>query len=123
MVGAGALAPYLIRAYQAIRPGLRQVLVWNRTPDKAQQVADGVRGTPAPVATDLQAAVRAADIVCCATSSPQPLVRGEWLRPGTHLDLIGGFTPDDARGRRRRPCAAPGCSSTAAGSRSSMSAT
>lgn len=93
MVGAGALAPYLIRAYQAIRPGLRQVLVWNRTPDKAQQVADGVVGTAARVASDLQAAVRDADIVCCATSSTQPLVHGAWLRPGTHLDLIGGFTP------------------------------
>ncbi len=93
MVGAGALAPYLIRAYQAIRPGLRQVLVWNRTPDKAQQVADGVVGTVTKVASDLQAAVRQADIVCCATSSTQPLVYGAWLRPGTHLDLIGGFTP------------------------------
>lgn len=93
MVGAGALAPYLIRAYQAIRPGLRQVLVWNRTPDKAQQLAADVRGTPARVTTDLPAAVQQADIVCCATGSTQPLVLGAWLRPGTHLDLIGGFTP------------------------------
>lgn len=107
MVGAGALAPYLIRAYQAIRPGLRQVRVWNRTPDKARHVAAGVAGTPADVATDLQAAVQAADIVCCATSSTQPLVQGDWLRPGTHLDLVGGFTPamreaDDAAVARAR---------------------
>jgi len=94
MVGAGALAPYLIRAYQAIRPGLQQVVIWNRTADKAHAVASAVRGTPACVATDLEAAVRAADMVCCATSTRAPLVRGEWLVPGTHLDLIGGYTPD-----------------------------
>lgn len=93
MVGAGALAPYLIRAYQAIRPGLRQVQIWNRTQHKADQVAAGVRGTPAHSVTDLQAAAREADIICCATSSLEPLVHGAWLRPGTHLDLIGGFTP------------------------------
>ncbi len=107
MVGAGALAPYLISAYQTIRPDLQQVLVWNRTPDKAQRVAAAVRGTPARAAPDLQEAVRAADIVCCATSSAQPLVLGQWLRPGTHLDLIGGFTPamretDDVAVRRAR---------------------
>ena len=107
MVGAGALAPYLIRAYQAIRPGLQQVMVWNRTADKAHAVANAVQGTSASVATDLQAAVRAADIVCCATSSRAPLVMGQWLRPGTHLDLVGGYTPDmresdDAAVRRAR---------------------
>ena len=94
MVGAGALAPHLIRAYQAIRPGLERVVVWNRSSDKASRVAASVRGTPASVAVDLQAAVCNADIVCCATSSQAPLVLGEWLRPGTHLDLIGGYTPD-----------------------------
>lgn len=107
MVGAGALAPYLIRAYQAIRPGLRQVQVWNRTQDKADQVAADVRSTPAHSVADLQRAVSDADIICCATSSLEPLVRGEWLRPGAHLDLIGGFTPamreaDDEAVRRCR---------------------
>jgi len=87
------LAPHLIRAYQAIRPGLRQVLVWNRTGTKAEQVAAGVAGTPACSVSDLQAAVGHADIVCCATSSSEPLVQGACLQPGTHLDLIGGFTP------------------------------
>ena len=94
MVGAGALSPYLIRAYQAIRPSLQRVVVWNRSPDKASRVAAAVRGTPATVATDLRAAVQDADIVCCATNSPAPLVLGKWLRPGTHLDLIGGYTPE-----------------------------
>jgi ornithine cyclodeaminase/alanine dehydrogenase-like protein (mu-crystallin family) len=107
MVGAGALAPHLIRAYQAIRPGLQQVRVWNRTPAKAQAVAAAVTGIPAAATTDLQAAVRAADIICCATSSLHPLVHGDWLRAGAHLDLVGGFTPamreaDDCAMRRAR---------------------
>ena len=107
MVGAGALAPHLIRAYQAIRPQLRQVRVWNRSADKAQAVASAVIGTPAAMASDLEAAVRQADIVCCATASHAPLVHGDWLRPGTHLDLVGGFTPamreaDDTAVRRAR---------------------
>ncbi len=93
MVGAGALAPYLIRAYQAIRPGLQLVRTWNRSPDKARELAATVTGTPAQATEDLEAAVRTADIVCCATGSRTPLVHGQWLRPGTHLDLIGGFTP------------------------------
>jgi ornithine cyclodeaminase/alanine dehydrogenase-like protein (mu-crystallin family) len=107
MVGAGALVPHLIRAYQAIRPGLQQVQVWNRTPAKALAVAAAVTGTPAAATMDLEAAVRSADIVCCATSSQNPLVHGDWLQAGTHLDLIGGFTPamretDDCAMRRAR---------------------
>ncbi len=107
MVGAGALAPYLIRAYQAIRPQLQHITIWNRSSDKAHRVVASVCGTPASVATDLQSAVHDADIVCCATSSSTPLVQGAWLRPGTHLDLIGGYTPemretDDDAVRRAR---------------------
>lgn len=107
VVGAGALAPHLIRAYQAIRPGLQRVAVWNRTPAKAHALARAVRGTPAAAAEDLRAAVQDADIVCCATSSQAPLVLGQWLRPGTHLDLVGGYTPqmretDDDAVRRAR---------------------
>ena len=45
------------------------------------------------VADDLEAAVRAADIICTATMSTEPLVRGDWLQPGQHLDLIGAYTP------------------------------
>lgn len=107
MVGAGALAPHLIRAHQAVRPGLRRVWVWNRSADKARAVAAGVAGTPAQAVPDLEAAVRGADIVCCATASTAPLVRGAWLAPGTHLGLVGGFTramreADDEAVRRAR---------------------
>jgi ornithine cyclodeaminase len=96
MVGAGDLAPYLIEAHLALTPSLERVLVWNRTAAKAQRLVQSLknRGMTAELASDLEPAVRAADIVSCATASTAPLVRGEWLKAGAHLDLVGGFTPD-----------------------------
>lgn len=94
MVGAGSLAPHLVRAWRAIRPGLDRILVWNRTPDRAQALVDSLEGIAAERVTDLSAAVPLADIVCCATGSRSPLIRGAWLRAGTHVDLVGGYTPD-----------------------------
>ena len=96
VVGAGAMAPHMVRAYRAIRPGLAQVLVWNRTPGRAQALVrgiDGIDGIAARAVTDLEAAVRAADVVCCVTASSASLLQGAWLQPGTHVDLIGGYTP------------------------------
>lgn len=94
VVATGRLAPNLVGAFRSVRP-IRCVTVWGRNPDKARVVADGVAdGTvEAAVATDLEAAVREADIVSCATLATEPLIRGEWLSRGTHLDLIGAFTP------------------------------
>ncbi|SFU93644.1 ornithine cyclodeaminase [Methylobacterium sp. 174MFSha1.1] len=94
MVGSGALAPALVRAHAAVRP-IRDVAVWNRRPEGAQRLAatlaaEGIHAYPV---TDLAAAVGEADLVSCATLSTEPLVRGAWLRPGTHLDLVGAFTP------------------------------
>lgn len=91
MVGAGALSPYLIDAHRALRPAIDRVLIWNRDRAKAAKLAEKVK---AEVADDLERAVRAADIVSCATSSMSPLVKGAWLKPGAHLDLVGGFTPE-----------------------------
>ncbi|MFL5259645.1 MAG: ornithine cyclodeaminase [Hyphomicrobiales bacterium] len=90
MVGAGALARYLIEAHRAVRP-IDTVLVWNRRKDKAEKLAADCGGE---TVEDLSAAVPAADIISCATSSTSPLVKGEWLKEGAHLDLVGGFTPD-----------------------------
>jgi ornithine cyclodeaminase len=97
VVGAGRLSSWMARAHAALRPGLRQVDVWARRPESAHAVARGLRdeGLPArAVEGDLEGAVRAAHIVCCATTSRVPLVREAWLAPGTHLDLVGGFRPD-----------------------------
>jgi len=95
MIGTGAMAPHLIRAHAAVRP-IREVLVWGRDAGKAAALARQVSGgalAARPVA-DLAQAVAEADIVSCATLSRAPLVLGAWLRPGTHVDLVGAYTPD-----------------------------
>jgi ornithine cyclodeaminase len=108
MVGTGSMAPHLIAAHAATRP-IREVQVWGRSPDKARALAAALDrpGLRVAAAVDLEGAVRGADIVSCATLSASPLVRGAWLRPGAHLDLVGGFTPemreaDDEAVRRSR---------------------
>ena len=95
MVGAGALAPFLIEAHATVRP-IGEVLIWNRNADRAERLAARLGGQRYLVAAtqDLEAAVRGADIVSCATLSREPLVRGVWLARGTHLDLVGAFTPE-----------------------------
>lgn len=96
LVGTGRLAPWMARAHAALRPGLRRIEVWGRRPEAAAALAAtlAAEGLPAVAAPVLQDAVRRAGIVCCATTSTEPLVRGDWLAPGTHLDLVGGFRRD-----------------------------
>lgn len=94
VVGSGRLAGNLARAYAACF-ALDRVVVWNHRREGAERLvaellADGV---PATMTNDLPAAVRSADIVTAATLASDPVVHGAWLRPGTHLDLVGGFTP------------------------------
>lgn len=93
MVGTGALAPHLIRAHCAVRT-YEEVLIWGRSLDKAAAQAGELReqGLPARPASDLEAAVREADVISCATLSQSPLVLGAWPKPGAHLDLVGGYT-------------------------------
>ena len=93
MVGAGSMAPHLIRAHIAARPSIDRVTIWNRSPKRAKLLADTLPFESA-VAHDLQTAVEDADIVSCATMTIEPLIKGEWLRPGTHVDAIGAFKPD-----------------------------
>ncbi len=108
MIGAGALAPYLIRAHASVRP-IRKIAVWNRARKRAETLAAelSLEGFDTRAADDLETEIRAADIVSCATLSPAPLVHGNWLQAGTHLDLVGGFKPtmreaDDKTLRRAR---------------------
>ncbi len=95
MIGTGAMAPHLIDAHAAQRP-LEIVRVWGRSPAKAAALVAQMQDRPFQVelAEDRQAAVRAADIVSCATLSKTPLVEGDWLQPGTHVDLVGAFKAD-----------------------------
>ncbi len=96
IVGTGHLARWMARAHWALRPDLERVLVWGRNPKARLDMASVLasEGLPAVASDDLEAAVRGADIVSCATTSTVPLVLGRWLQPGTHVDLVGGFKPD-----------------------------
>jgi ornithine cyclodeaminase len=108
MVGAGALAPHLVRAHSAVRP-ITRVTLWNRTRSRAIATAFALSaaGLEPVIADDLEEAVSEADIVSCATLSAAPLIRGGWLKKGAHLDLVGAFSPktreaDDAAVKRAR---------------------
>ena len=94
VVGSGRVARLLPSAYREVR-AIREVTVWSRDHDAALRLAAELSadGFDAHASGDLEAAVRRADIVSCATLSTEPLIRGEWLQAGSHLDLIGGFTP------------------------------
>lgn len=109
VIGTGKLAPFMARAHYALRPQLARVRVWGRRAEAAQTLAQLLRddGLPAEAAADLEAAVRDAHIVSCATTATAPIVHGAWLAPGTHLDLVGSFTramreADDAAVARAR---------------------
>jgi alanine dehydrogenase len=108
MVGAGALAPHLVRAHSAVRP-IAKVTLWNRTRSRAVSTAFALSaaGLSPEIADDLEEAVREGDIVSCATLSAVLLIRGAWLKKGAHVDLVGAFSPktreaDDAAVKRAR---------------------
>jgi len=96
MIGAGGLAPYLVRAHLSVRPGLGSILVWNRSAANAAKLVELLarEGIDAQAVEDLDAAVARADIISSATMASQPLIRGELLQPGVHVDLVGSFTPE-----------------------------
>ncbi len=99
IVGTGQLAPQMAVAHCAVRP-IQTVTVWGRDAGKAHQMLETLREAgidPAvelSVAVDLAVAAAQADIICCATTSKEPLVRLSCIKPGTHIDLVGGFRPD-----------------------------
>src|SRR5208337_146313 len=107
VVGAGGLAPWLVRAHRTVRPSLSRVLIWNRTLPRAESLAGRFKqeGIDAAAAPELGAAVREADVITTCTRSTEPLIKGANLKPGVHLDLVGGYTPqtreaDDDAARR-----------------------
>ncbi|MCI5096818.1 MAG: NAD(P)-binding domain-containing protein [Rhodobacteraceae bacterium] len=91
IVGAGTVAASLIEAFGAGFPRA-QIRIWNRTTSKAEATAELYPGTL--VEKDLESAVKQADIIVCATMSSTPVIKGDWLRPGQHLNLIGAYRPD-----------------------------
>lgn len=108
IIGAGAMAPFLVRAHCAVRP-IQQIRIWNRTHANAEKLAATLseEGFSANATDNLDEALGWADIVSSATISSEPLVKGALLKPGTHVDLVGAFTPelresDDEAIRRAR---------------------
>lgn len=90
IVGAGAVATSMVEAYRAVFPAAR-FTIWARNPDAAGVFADETGAAPA---ADLEQAVRKADVIATATMATSPIIQGAWLRPGTHLDLIGAYRAD-----------------------------
>lgn len=91
IVGAGAVAASLVEAYGALIEGL-EITVWARREEAARALATRYPGVT--IATDLETAVRSAEIIATCTMAREPLIRGAWLQPGQHLDLIGAYTPE-----------------------------
>lgn len=85
LVGAGAVARSMVEAYASVFPEAR-FTVWSRTRESAEAMG-------LPVADDLEAAVRKAEVICSATMATEPLIKGDWLQPGQHIDLIGAYKP------------------------------
>lgn len=85
LVGAGAVAKSMVEAYSSVFPEAR-FTVWSRTRESAEAMG-------LPVADDLETAVRKADVICSATMATRPLIKGDWLQPGQHIDLIGAYKP------------------------------
>lgn len=94
MVGTGRLSANLIEAHACVRP-LKRVRIWGRDFNKAQELSATLHRPDLEIIAveDLQHAAGQADIISCATLSSQPLIQGSWLKQGTHLDLVGAFTP------------------------------
>ena len=96
IVGAGTVARSLVEAYLALLPALERVTIWARRPEQSAALARAFGDARVPVvpAEDLRAAVAEADIVSAATMAREPVLRGAWVRPGTHVDLIGAYKGD-----------------------------
>lgn len=94
IIGAGTVGANLVSAYDSAFDGV-EFMVWNRTAAKAEAFAENLQGVcDISAVDDLPSAVAQADVVCCATMSTDPVLHGEWLHAGQHIDLIGAYRPD-----------------------------
>lgn len=97
LINTGKLAPYFVRAHASVRP-LKRLRIWGRNPEKAAKLAEELAPEfpeleIAPVG-EIEPACETADIIVCATNSHEPLVRGEWVKPGTHCNFFGNHHAD-----------------------------
>jgi ornithine cyclodeaminase/alanine dehydrogenase-like protein (mu-crystallin family) len=95
VVGSGTLAEHMVPAHSSVRK-LEDIMICGRTASKTEALATKLKqqGFPVRVVTDIEAAARSADIISCATTSYDPIIKGEWLKEGSHLDLVGAFRAD-----------------------------
>jgi ornithine cyclodeaminase len=108
VIGAGAVGEQLVHAYRAAL-SISEITLWSRTEKSSQELMRKLSGLGCRicVSTNLQQSIEMADIITSATLSQAPLIKGEWLHAGQHVDLIGSFTPhmreaDDEVMRRGR---------------------
>ncbi|MCP4471086.1 MAG: hypothetical protein GY815_10440 [Gammaproteobacteria bacterium] len=98
MIGAGRMALHLVRAHCQVRPSLQRVRIWNRTMSKAESLCTELAGLFPDISfamtSEIETQAREADLICSAIASKKPILQGEWLKPGVHVDLIGAYTPD-----------------------------
>ena len=94
MIGAGAMAPHLIRAHCQMHPTIRRVTVWNRSAQRAMDLADTLKidNVDIVASQNLQTTVNNAELVSSATMTKDPIIQGDWIQAGTHIDLVGAFT-------------------------------
>lgn len=85
IIGVGIQARAHVDAMRTVLPNAKLV-AWGRNPDKARKFAEANKVEIAP---SLEAAVREADVVCTATSTTDPIIRREWIKPGCHLNAVG----------------------------------
>ena len=96
MIGAGTVAASILDAYHEVFPSIDRFIIYNRTHDKAKALATELspKITGIETSDDLQTACGKADIITSATMAIDPIIKGEWINPGTHVDLIGAFKPN-----------------------------
>lgn len=94
IMGAGAVSSNLARAHSSVRP-ITDIALCVRNPKRAEATIKELRdeGFNAYIAEDHAAAIQQADIVAAGTLATEPLIHGKHLRPGTHIDLVGAYTP------------------------------
>lgn len=92
IVGTGRLSIELAHAHMSVRPSIKRVLIWGRNQAKATAIAHEIECAQA--ISDLQQACGQADVISCCTLSNTALVKGAWVTPNTHIDLVGAYRPD-----------------------------
>ena len=93
VIGTGPIAKGLLEGYVALFPELTDIRIWGRTQERAQAIADEM-AFPLAVCDSAEDALRGADIITSATASRSPIIKGSWVKPGAHVDLVGAHGPD-----------------------------